>query len=223
MNRNYQEELDIPVGPDNRLEPGPVDQGQPTHFLPRRQKMVFGVKVDTKEFGDKQIVWTLTIRGRTDKVPASLRPDYEIDVDRHPTDGNTPPVVTGGADQTITLPASARLSVGVTDDGLPKPRRPTEDRRPTPGPLESPDLALHRSLGVTWSKYRGPGDVRFTPAMQPVADAKATTEATFSAPGEYTILAVAYDGSSLLDHCCWTNRLIKVIVKPGPASVSTTR
>jgi hypothetical protein len=35
-NRNWDEELDVPVGPDNNLEPGGADQGQPTHFLPRR-------------------------------------------------------------------------------------------------------------------------------------------------------------------------------------------
>src|SRR5262245_62166323 len=29
MNRNYEEELDLPIGPDNMIEPGPVDQGQP--------------------------------------------------------------------------------------------------------------------------------------------------------------------------------------------------
>ncbi len=32
MNRNYEEELDLPVGPNNTFEPG-LDRGQPTHFL----------------------------------------------------------------------------------------------------------------------------------------------------------------------------------------------
>src|SRR5438105_15805047 len=45
MNRNYQEELVIPPGADNKLEPGPVDQGQPTFFLPRRHAWLFQVKV----------------------------------------------------------------------------------------------------------------------------------------------------------------------------------
>ena len=31
-NRNTKEVLDIPVGPNNRVEPGGPDQGQPTHF-----------------------------------------------------------------------------------------------------------------------------------------------------------------------------------------------
>ena len=39
MNRNWQEEIDVPVGPDNTLEPGGPDQGQPTHFLPAPQPL----------------------------------------------------------------------------------------------------------------------------------------------------------------------------------------
>ena len=45
MNRNYEEDVDVPVGPDNALEPGGVDQGQPAHFYPRRQQYVFSVRV----------------------------------------------------------------------------------------------------------------------------------------------------------------------------------
>ena len=51
MNRNYEEELDIPVGADNTFEPG-GDRGQPTHFTTRRHKDVFKVTVP-KEFADK--------------------------------------------------------------------------------------------------------------------------------------------------------------------------
>src|SRR5438876_5510915 len=34
MDRNWEEEIDVPVGPDNGIEPGGLDQGQPTRFLP---------------------------------------------------------------------------------------------------------------------------------------------------------------------------------------------
>jgi hypothetical protein len=40
MNRNYEEHVDIAVGFNNSLEPGGVDQNQPTHFYPRRQQFV---------------------------------------------------------------------------------------------------------------------------------------------------------------------------------------
>src|SRR6185369_3277825 len=60
MNRNYEEEIDLPVGPDNMIEPGPADQGQPTHFYVRRQQFVFKVRVP-KDWGKKDLVWTLRV------------------------------------------------------------------------------------------------------------------------------------------------------------------
>ena len=51
MNRNYEEEPDIPVGPNNTFDPG-GDRGQPTHFSIRRNKDIFAVVVP-KDFGDR--------------------------------------------------------------------------------------------------------------------------------------------------------------------------
>ena len=45
MNRNWEEELDVPVGPDNNIQPGSQDQGQPTRFLPRRNRFMFSGRV----------------------------------------------------------------------------------------------------------------------------------------------------------------------------------
>ena len=59
MNRNWEEELHIPIGPDNSIEPGGPDQGQPTWFLPRRNRFLFRIRVPA-DFGDKELVWTLT-------------------------------------------------------------------------------------------------------------------------------------------------------------------
>src|SRR5438270_5624635 len=35
-NRNRLQDVDVPVGPNNRIEPGGPDRGQPTHFMPGR-------------------------------------------------------------------------------------------------------------------------------------------------------------------------------------------
>ena len=43
MNRNWEEEIDVPIGPDNSIEPGGPDQGQPTRLLPRRNRFIFRV------------------------------------------------------------------------------------------------------------------------------------------------------------------------------------
>src|SRR5262249_55212520 len=67
MNRNWEEEIDVPVGPDNGFNVGRVDQGQPTHFLPRRNRFVFRVPVP-EGFGEKdELIWTLTTHGKTEK------------------------------------------------------------------------------------------------------------------------------------------------------------
>jgi hypothetical protein len=62
FNRNFKEEPAIPPGPDNKLEPGDADRGQPTYFLPRRQSFVFRVKV-AKDWGQKELIWSLTAHG----------------------------------------------------------------------------------------------------------------------------------------------------------------
>src|SRR5207253_7369282 len=71
MNRNYEEEIDLPVGPINTFEPG-ADRGQPTHFVTRRHKDVFKVTVP-KDFGDKTLVWKLNAHGQTQQVVATLK------------------------------------------------------------------------------------------------------------------------------------------------------
>src|SRR5260370_42640385 len=71
MNRNYEERVDVPIGPENSIEPGGPDQRQPAHFYPRRQQFVFKVKVP-KDWGDKDLVWTLKSHGKEEKAYGSL-------------------------------------------------------------------------------------------------------------------------------------------------------
>ena len=63
-NRNSKQELDIPIGQDNRIEPGGPDRGQPTHFLVGRQWGMFAVKVPAN-FGENKITWTIVANGQT--------------------------------------------------------------------------------------------------------------------------------------------------------------
>ena len=129
MNRNYEEELDIAVGPDNSFEPG-GDRGQPTHFTTRRHKDVFKVTVP-KDFGDQKLVWMLTAHGQTQQVVATLKPVWQIDRLRTTRGGNSekvssnlpPDVKVSVANQTAS---GATLNVSATDDGLPKKRRSSE-------------------------------------------------------------------------------------------------
>jgi len=138
MNRNWQEELDVAVGAENSFSPGAADQGQPTHFLPRRNRFVFRVPIP-KAFTEKdELIWTLTTYGKTEKAYATLRTDYKIDsMVRMSETGalgagssspevraNTPPVVKVEGPKTITAKVGqpVTLTAIVTDDGLPKRR-----------------------------------------------------------------------------------------------------
>ncbi len=78
MNSNWLQQFDVPIGPDNTIEPGGPDQGQPTHFYPRRSPFLFTVKVP-KDMASRELIWTLTTNGRTEKAYASLKSDYQID------------------------------------------------------------------------------------------------------------------------------------------------
>src|SRR3954454_18351511 len=76
LNRNRSEDVDVPIGPNNRIEPGGPDMGQPTHFVQGRQWGIFVMPVP-KEFSEKdQYTWTLTANGQTTSIPFRLHPDY---------------------------------------------------------------------------------------------------------------------------------------------------
>ena len=137
MNRNWEEELTVPIGPDNSIEPGGPDRGQPTRFLPRRNRFVFRVRVP-KDWGDKELVWTLTTKGKTEKAFATLRQDYYIDdvvmasetgalgagTSSPEIRANKRPTVRidGEKKRTIKVGEPLSLAAWAMDDGVPKPR-----------------------------------------------------------------------------------------------------
>src|SRR5207237_3284373 len=71
--------IDVPVGPENGFNIGGADQGQPSHFLPRRNRFVFRVRVPDGFTEKDELIWTLTTHSKTERAYASLRLDYVID------------------------------------------------------------------------------------------------------------------------------------------------
>ena len=217
FNRNFEESLYIPIGPDNRFEPGDVDRGQPTYFQTRRNWYVFRVRV-AKDFGNNELVWTVTANGKSERAYATLKPDYILDnsVIFHTNSGvpmtaktehNQPPVLKleGDLPRTARVGEPLSLTAFASDDGIPPPR-PTPKRA-------GPTFATR--LRVAWFVYRGDGrTVTFDPEQfeiyqdykgnSPFAsgwlppplppDGKFPVQVTFSAPGEYVIQVMAHDG-----------------------------
>ena len=217
FNRNYEERPDIPVGPDNRFEPGPADRGQPTHFLPRRQTGVFTVVVPA-DFGERALTWRLTANGETYAIPGRLHPAWQIDALREVTSGNRPPVVRfapggepGQGPGGVRTPLEAlpgvpvELELWAVDDGI-----RTFLRSHVPP-----------TLGLVWSKFRGPGAVRFAETEPAVGGGgRALTTATFEVPGDYVLRVLAWDDSgpqgptmAVGFQCCWTNAYVDVRVQ----------
>lgn len=242
-NRNKKQLLDVPIGPQNRIEPGGPDQGQPTHFLIGRGWGTTAIKVP-KDFGDKKLTWTLTTNGKTVQGIFGLTKGYQVEPFLDAAMGNKPPtlkfepntkgntgpppplaqapVVSGAAAEAI------ELTVFITDDGHEEsPTGGGAVAAPAPGTPAAGGAAAGGGggfqrpprLSVTMSKFRGPGDVKFDDHTPTIGkDGKATANATFSTPGEYVIRVEGNDSSGIGGggfQCCWTTVFFKVSVKPG--------
>lgn len=195
MNRNWEEELDIPVGSANGFSPGDPDRGQPTHFLPRRNRFVFRVRVPA-DWGDKELVWTLTTAGKTERAYASLRPDYFVDdlvkaseqgalgagVSTPEMRKNVAPTlkVDGSQTRTVGVDEPVRLTAWAFDDGQPPPRfgpgsknekyfnRIVDGTHPSQRPPRALTVGSQTGLRVSWYLYRGPANVVFDPEQTKV-------------------------------------------------------
>lgn len=183
MNENWEEELDIPVGENNFISPGDPDQGQPTHFLPRRNRFIFEVTVPS-DFGERELVWTLNVNGVERKAFATLKDDYLVDnmVIASETGSlgpgtsspesrlNVPPVLTvqGDTIRSVSVGEILTLNTQVVDDGLPKPSDPVAEARrfavlfggPLAGAFVTAEAVAQRRLmsppiRVTVSKVNG--------------------------------------------------------------------
>jgi hypothetical protein len=179
MNNNWGEEIDLPVGESNNFSPGDADRGQPTHFLPRRNRFIFKVPVPA-DWGTKELVWTLTANGVTKKAYASLKPDYLVDnmviasengslgagTSSPESRANIAPALVVGKGKgkqknefSVSVGKPLKLRAQVQDDGIPKPlatatafRRAEVAKRFADG---TPDSALRPPSRITVGKTIG--------------------------------------------------------------------
>ena len=233
FNRNTEQELDIPIGPNNRIEPGGPDMGQPTHFLPGRRYGMFAVPVP-KDFNPQdKFTWTIFANGQYNSIPLRLNSDYLISPFNEISLGNTPPVIrfepNGTAVQgPIAMLANAPVRTTLLSMPLVLTLWITDDMKYTSG-TGAPRTGDRPPVTLLWSKYRGPGSVKFdkaNPPAQPLGtpgnesggfSGKATTSVAFGEAGDYvlhvTVNDYSGDGGGGFQ-CCWTTSLVRVSVTP---------
>lgn len=229
-NRNAQQELDIPIGPNNRIEPGGPDMGQPTHFLPGRQWGMFALPAPKEFKPTDSYVWTIVANGQSISIPFRLTPDYVMSPFAEIAVGNTPPQIRFEPNGAPSQGPAASLATAVSRSAsvsapLALSVWAADDMKYTSG-TSAPPAATRSPLTMRFSQYRGPGKITFDKARPEVSKAAAgaaafnglaTTNVKFSAPGDYAIHITANDYSGDGGGgfgCCWTTGLVKVSVKP---------
>jgi hypothetical protein len=239
-NLNKSDVVEIPLGPDNFIQPKEYDGRQPTSFPPvlptaggdgsgapssgdrrQRERGVFTVNVPAGFRGD--VVWTLRYQGQTYSVPgrarvAAYRLQWPMAMGSVPpllrfsATGPTGrgPVGTQADPQRVAVGAPLSLTVSTNDDSV-------REKEPVPVKQRAGERA---AINVSWYKHSGPGEVVFTPARTPIAELQgtATTSAVFKQPGEY-VIRVRADNFGRVDtspgnQCCWTNGFVRVTVTP---------
>ena len=232
LNRNMSQAIDVPIGANNRIEPGGPDLGQPTHFEPGRHTGMFIVRMP-KTFTDKErLTWTIVVNGQSTVIPLRLNPDYVVSPFSDVAVGNKPPQLrleekgdglvgpVATMEKALALKTTTATPLSITawvDDDAKYSSGSNAPLKDPPPPVE-----------LTWSKYRGPGDVKFDkqqPKMEILEGGqvdqafrgKATVQASFTAPGDYMLHVVANDYSGEGgggEVCCWTFGFVKVTVTP---------
>ena len=202
MNRNWDEDPHVPIGPANNIAPGGPDLGQPTRFLPRRNRFVFRVPVPDGFDADDELVWTLTVNGVTDQAFATLRADYFVDdmirASEHGAIGagftnaairaNTGPTlgIESEVHRSVRVGESLTLTALAEDDGVPKS---AQSRRSSIGPANRwrprtlATVNQVTGLRVSWFVYRGDGSVVFDPPQVKVWEDTRTGAHSPWAPG----------------------------------------
>jgi hypothetical protein len=227
LNRNTDSTsvVEIPIGPDNFIEPAQFNGMQPEHFRVvsysgfsgPRERGVFAVTVPADFQGD--VVWTIrSPNGQVASVPGRARSvAYQLGLTPQAA-GSLRPLVRlstegpagwgpEGLVQKELVSAKVGVPISLTVWG-----QDMGQRDPT-------------ALNMTWQKHQGPvgGNVAFDPVTLrlPTEGDMAntgTTAVTFDTPGEY-VLRVRVDNFTISDSsfgnmCCWSNGYVRVRVAP---------
>ena len=238
-NKNRDEVVDIPLGPNNFIEPARFDGNQPTHFptysrggfVGLQERGVFAVTLPPEMKGT-EVVWTLTHAGHTYSVPArATSPAYEM---------SYAPAAFGSLQPAIRFDRNGPEATN--REGIYASRITTQVGKPVTlsayiqdrGERAEYDVPQVYPLGTEWVLHQGP-------AVPAIEQARVTgrqrgeeagesgmtstngwtevkTTATFPQPGDYVIrLRVdnfEAEDSQFDNQCCWSNAFVPVTVTP---------
>lgn len=238
FNRNREEALQLPLGPDNYIEPARFDGSQPTVFAPGRGTGVFTVRVNREFVRDGgRVVWTLRTPGSSaHAVPGKVGVEAYRLHHQPMAMGSLPPRLQLQPDGpalwgAMSIAGDAR-STGAWSDGgdaVGSLGNPLLSTATVGTPLSltawiadrlTPDAEREPVRGgATWFIHQGPAVPTFSENRPELdADGRTVTTVTFIEPGEY-LLRIRADNfnpvdSTPADQCCWTNGYIEVTVSP---------
>ncbi|MCB1671087.1 MAG: hypothetical protein R3F41_03120 [Gammaproteobacteria bacterium] len=164
INRN-EDEVDVPVGENNYIEPAEFNGMQPGHFASGRGAQVFSV-ILPPDRADEDVWWYIRSGDKNEllKVPGRANASaYELDFIRPRPQGALRPLVGVGVDgaqaaenmaviadypRIVRVGERIEMAINAMD---PSVRDPSDPRFKEP-----------LDLGVHWAKHQGPGNVTFS-------------------------------------------------------------
>lgn len=237
MNRNTKEIVDIPLGPNNYIEPAQFDGAQATHFPVYdrpgfrgiRERGAFAVTVPADMAGT-EIVWTLKHAGHSYSIPGRDK-STAYQMSNEPLAlGSLNPAIRFDMDGTESTDREGIYASKITT-AVGKPLNLSayvQDR----GEREGYEVkSLLFPVGTEWILHQGPAKPDFETAAISGRErgqgdggemgngwSSVQTQATFWEPGEY-VIRLRVDNFTAPDsgfdyQCCWSNAYVPVTVTP---------
>ena len=237
-NQNREATVDVPLGPNNKLEPAQFQGAQPTHFpvYSRRgfvgiqERGAFGVTVPADMAGT-EVIWTLTSGGNTYSIPGrATSAAYELSAGISAA-GSLRPAIRFSEDGAESVnevgiyaePKTVKVGQALTLSAL------MQDRGERDGYA---DVLPYYDLGTFWAMHQGPAEPEIeTPEIPGSVRAEnnpsdpninewteVSTQVTFPEPGNY-IIRLRVDNFEAPDSqfdnvCCYSNAYFPVTVNP---------
>lgn len=239
VNRNREEIVDIPLGPNNFIEPAQFDGAQPTHFpvysrrgfVGHQERGTFAVILPADMAGT-EVVWTLTHAGHTYAIPGrATSPAYEMSSKERALGSFNPAIrfdMNGAEAYNRVGIYASKITAKV---GSPVTLTAYAQDRGNRGDYPDNESLLY-PLGTEWVMHQGPAAPEFETAKITGRDrggeeamssnnsdwTEVKTQATFSEPGDY-VIRLRVDNFSAPDsqfdnQCCWSNAYVPVTVTP---------